>query len=117
VRFFLDHNVPISVRSMLLGQGHECWTAAEAGLAAEGQNDNLSVYADSKHAVLVTFDREFSQRRRKNPIGHHIWMSCPEPRAALVLQGHLTEVLQLLRRQHVTILVTVETVTAWSKSQ
>jgi hypothetical protein len=50
VRFFLDHNVPVSVRRMLLEQGHECWTASEAGLATEGQDDNLSVYADSKES-------------------------------------------------------------------
>jgi hypothetical protein len=58
VRFFLDHNVPVGVRRMLVAQGHECWTASEAGLATEGQDDNLSVYADSKGAALVTFDRE-----------------------------------------------------------
>jgi hypothetical protein len=101
---------------MLNAQGHECWTAAEAGLAAEDQDDNLSVYADAKRATLITFDREFSQRRRDNPIGHHIWLSCIEPKASLVLQDHLAEVLHLLRRQHVTIRVTEDGVTSWSRS-
>jgi len=40
MRFCLDHNVPVSVRRILLEQGHDCWTASEAGLATEGQDDN-----------------------------------------------------------------------------
>jgi hypothetical protein len=64
----------------------------------------------------VTFDREFSRRRRQNPIGHHIWLDCPEPTAAGVLQTHLAEVLDLLRREHVVIRVTEHSVNAWSKS-
>jgi predicted nuclease of predicted toxin-antitoxin system len=114
VRFFLDHNVPASVRGMLISQAHECWTAAEAGLA-EVQDDNLSVYADSKRAALITFDREFSQRRRENPIGHHIWLSCPEHKAALVLLEHLGQILQLLHREHVMIRVTEDGVIPWSR--
>ena len=47
MRFFLDHNVPVSVRRMLVEEGNDCWTASEAGLATEGQDDNLSVYADT----------------------------------------------------------------------
>jgi hypothetical protein len=37
VRFFLDHDVPASVGKMLRGEGHDCWTAAQAGLAAEAR--------------------------------------------------------------------------------
>jgi predicted nuclease of predicted toxin-antitoxin system len=73
---------------MLLGRRHRCWTAADAGLAA-AQDDILSVYAAKKRAALVTMDREFSQRRLKNPIGHHVWLRCPEPDAAALLGAHL----------------------------
>jgi predicted nuclease of predicted toxin-antitoxin system len=88
VRFFLDNDVPVSVAKMLRSRGHECWTAGEAGLA-DAQDDNLTVYATVHYAVLVTLDREFSQRRRKNPIGHHVWLHCPDPEAAAVLGAHL----------------------------
>jgi predicted nuclease of predicted toxin-antitoxin system len=115
VRFFLDHNVPVSVRRMLVAEGHDCWTASEAGLATEGQDDNLSVYADSRRAALVTFDQEFSRRRRKNPIGRHVWLRCPEPRAAAVLRAHLPEVVDLLHREHVTIEVSGKGVRAASR--
>ena len=61
---------------MLHRERHDCWTVSEAGLAGEGQDDNLTVYADVKNAVLVTMDEEFSQRRRKHSIGRHIWLRC-----------------------------------------
>ncbi len=90
---------------MLRGEGHECWTAGEAGLATEGQDDNLTVYAVEKNAVLVTMDKEFSLRRRVNSIGRHIWLRCPEPEAAAVLRARLEEVLPHLERDHVIITV------------
>jgi predicted nuclease of predicted toxin-antitoxin system len=72
VRFFLDNDVPVSVRTMLIVRHHVCWTAGQAGLALESQDDNLSVYAAEQDAVLVTLDREFMRRRRASPIGQHI---------------------------------------------
>jgi predicted nuclease of predicted toxin-antitoxin system len=106
VRFFLDNDVPISVGRMMREHGHRCWTAAEAGLAAEGQDDNLTVYAAEQGAVLVISDREFSQRRKKNPIGRHIWLHCLEPDAAAVLAAHLADVDELLRGSDVMVTVT-----------
>ena len=112
MRFFLDQDVPVSVRRMLVSEGHQCWTANEAGLAAEPQDDSLTVYADDKDAVLVTLDREFSERRRKNTIGRHIWLRCREHEAAEILRSHLTEVLQYLRRPDVVIVVSRDSVRA-----
>jgi predicted nuclease of predicted toxin-antitoxin system len=114
VRFFLDNMVPVDVRRMLHAQGHHCWTAAEAGLADQPKDDNLTVYAAKLHAVLVTLDKEFSQRRLKNSIGHHIWLRCPEPEAAGLLRAHLAEVLRLLHRADVTITVSKKGVDAKS---
>ncbi len=107
MRFFLDNDVPVSVGRMLRRHGHVCWTAADAGLAAEGQDDNLSVYADDRHAVVVTLDREFTLRRRKNPIGRHVQLRCAEPEAAEVLQTWLPEILGYLERDHVMVIVSM----------
>lgn len=112
MRFFLDHNVPASVGTMLRRQGHDCWTAAHAGLAAESQDDNLTVYAAERGAVLVTLDRRFMQRRQANPIGRHIRLHCGEPEAAACLANHLAEVLALLERDHVTITISPNAVKA-----
>jgi predicted nuclease of predicted toxin-antitoxin system len=117
VRFFLDNDVPVSVGRMLRQRGHKCWTAAEAGLADEGQDDNLSVYADVREAVLITLDREFTMRRRRNPIGRHVRLSCDEPEAATILSANLNEVLAYLQREHVTVTVSrdeVSAASAWS---
>jgi predicted nuclease of predicted toxin-antitoxin system len=114
VRFFLDHDVPASVGEMLRKEGHQCWTAGEAGLATEGQDDNLTVYADEQGAVLVTMDREFSQRRRKNSIGRHIWLRCPEPKAAPMLRTNLEEVLRYLER--INVIITVSSVGVHAES-
>lgn len=116
MRFFLDNDVPVSVRKLLIAEGHNCWTAAQAGLADEDQDDNLTVYAVVHQAVLITLDREFTERRRRNPIGRHIRLRCPEPNAAAVLSDHLAEVLEILHRDHVTITVTQERIeerSAW----
>jgi hypothetical protein len=43
--------------------------------------------------VLITHDREFSQRRRRNVIGRHIWMRCREWEAADLLAAHLPALL------------------------
>jgi predicted nuclease of predicted toxin-antitoxin system len=108
--------MPVSVAKMLRQEGHDCWTGGEAGLATESQDDNLTVYADEKNAVLVTMDREFSQRRRKRSIGRHIWLRCPEPEAAEVLRSRLGEVLPRLEIANVTVTVSADYVrheSAW----
>jgi hypothetical protein len=90
---------------MLHRQGHTWWTADNAHLAGD-KDDVLTGYADDHRAVLVTFDREFTQRRRRNSIGQHVKLRCVEPQAAAVLETHLDEVVELLRgREHVTIKV------------
>ena len=104
MRFFLDNDVPISVRTMLQRYGHEVWSAYEAGLA-EAEDDDLTVYAAKRGSVLVSLDVQFMQRRRTNAIGRHIRLRCPEPDAATVLAGHLKELLEYLERDHVTITV------------
>ena len=105
MRFFLDNDVPVSVGTMLRRNGHFCWTAHDAGLADEGEDDNLTVYAVKHEAVLVSLDVQFMRRRRANAIGRHVRLRCPEPEAAKVLAGHLKEVLEYLERDHVTVTV------------
>jgi predicted nuclease of predicted toxin-antitoxin system len=95
-RFVCDHDVDVAVAMMLRKAGHEAWTAADAGLYRAG-DDDLTVYADNKDAVLISHDTEFSQRRRRNVIGKHIWLRCSEWDAADLLRQHLPELLPLLR--------------------
>lgn len=98
MRFLLDNDVDLAVCAFLQRQGHECWSAAAAGLAGEeaAEDDEVSVYADVKGAVVVTHDREFSFRRRRNTFGRHVWLRCLEPMAVEVIAAHLDELLSVL---------------------
>lgn len=95
LRFFLDQNVPAPVGTALRRLGHECWTADDAGVGRL-QDDQLTVYADQHGAILVTHDREFSQRRRRNVVGKHLFMRCDEWRAAELVTTHIPDVERLL---------------------
>lgn len=112
MRFYLDHDVPAQVCSDVLAPaGHDCWTANNAGLALE-QDDDQTVYATDRGAVLVSCDSEFSQRRRRNAIGQHIYLKCPKPEAVEILALHLERILPLLNTENVTVTVTRTQVTA-----
>lgn len=95
MRFFCDHDVPADVATTLSALGHDAWTAYQANLSVE-DDDELTVYASNQRAVLITHDREFSQRRRQNVIGHHIWLDCAEIDAADILRAVLPEVTPML---------------------
>jgi predicted nuclease of predicted toxin-antitoxin system len=96
VRFVLDNDVDARIVSLLMRHGHEAWTAANANLQQD-KDDDITVYAHDKRAVVVTHDREFSRRRRLNTVGWHIQLRCPEPDAADLLEQHLDHVISLLR--------------------
>jgi predicted nuclease of predicted toxin-antitoxin system len=108
VRFLLDNDVDVAVGRVLRAAGHECWTAAQANLAGQvaADDDELSVYAQEKQAVVVTHDREFSQRRIRNTFGKHVWLRSEQPDAAAVVTRHLDEMLEALE-QHAQVVVIV----------
>jgi predicted nuclease of predicted toxin-antitoxin system len=92
VRFLLDQNVDARVRRVFTSRSHECWTVADANLAT-ASDDDITIYAMSKDAVVVTHDVEFSQRRLRNPIGRHLQLRCDEFDAADLLVAHFDAVL------------------------
>ncbi len=100
-----DHNVDARVAAWLRKLGHEAWTAADAGLNS-ARDDDLTVYAGNQRAVLVSHDSEFSQRRRRNVVGRHIFLQCNEWEAADVLERHLDFMLPVLEH-HTDVYVRV----------
>ena len=117
MRFLLDHDVDAAVGRMLRHKGHDCLTASQVGLAA-ATDDALTVWASEHRAVLVSTDREFSRRRMKNAIGHHVWLRCPDWEADVVLEANLAEVVSRLQaRSNLTIRVSGDGLidsSAWS---
>lgn len=98
MRFVLDQDVDVATRAWLVQQGNEAWTAAQAGMPL-ATDDDLTVYATDQNAVLVTHDREFSQRRRRNVVGRHIWLQCDEWDAVELLERDWSAVFTALERE------------------
>lgn len=96
MRFVLDEDVPAEVGRVIRREGHECWSAAQANLSGAA-DDELTVYADDKGAVLVAVDRQFSNRRRLYAVGRHLQFSCPDEAEAALLAKHFDDVLAALR--------------------
>jgi predicted nuclease of predicted toxin-antitoxin system len=115
VRFFLDNDVDAAVARELRLAGHDCWTAADAGVN-DFSDDQLTVYAHRHGAVLVTHDKEFSRRRRQNTIGHHLQLRCAEWDAAGLLVEHLEEIITLFSaRADLFVVLSPNQLTASSK--
>jgi predicted nuclease of predicted toxin-antitoxin system len=83
------------VRRVIASRNHECWTVAEANLA-QARDDDITIYAMSKNAVVVTHDVEFSRRREHNAIGRHLQLACAEPDAPHLLALHFDDVVREL---------------------
>lgn len=105
MRFLLDNDVDAAIVGLLMSNGHQAWTAAEAGLAGRNsaEDDFVSVYADEKGAVVVTHDVEFTLRRRRNTFGQHVHLRCEHPDAYDVVQRHLDEILAKLDAMSVCV--------------
>lgn len=116
MRFVLDHDVHVGCRRILTDAGHHCWTVGQAGRATD-TDDEQSLYAQRKGAVLISQDREFTQRRKKAVIGRHVRLKCPAPDAPDVLAAHLPELLAILGAlEHVVVVMsrdTLRTDTTW----
>lgn len=113
MRFYLDHDVPAQVCSeVLTPAGHECWTASNAGMSGD-DDDEQTVYATDRLAKVVSCDAEFSNRRGRNAIGGHVYLKCPKPEAVDILSMYLDEVVALLSsKPDVTVTVTRTKVSA-----
>lgn len=102
--FLLDHNVDVDVARMLRRHGHRVHSASELG-AKDARDDELTVTATNKGGwVVVTHDREFSQRRLRQAMGRHLHLRCDEWLAAELLEARLNEVVGVLQHlEHVTL--------------
>ena len=103
MRFYLDNDVDARCRRKLEAAGHDCWTAAEAG-RADAPDDDQTVYAHQHGAVLITHDREFTERRKRNTIGRHVRLCCEQPDGPNLLAMWLDDVIPVLEhRSHVVV--------------
>jgi len=93
--FYLDNDVDVSCATVFKKGGHQCWTASQAATQTDG-DDEQTVYATAKGAVLVTHDAEFTNRRKKQPIGHHVRLVCHQLDAPDLLRASLPRIAAFL---------------------
>ena len=105
MKFFLDHNIDFNCCDVLTKAGHDAWTTGQAG-RGEASDDDQTVYAMSKGAILLTHDREFTTRRIHEPHGHHVRLNCREWDGPSLLQAALEQLSDVLnpRRDMVVVI-------------
>lgn len=98
MRFLLDNDVDHAVASLLRGFGHDVVAASEVGLggAVPAADDEVTVYAIDRGMTVVTHDRAFTARRKRNTIGLHVRLMCAQPDAPDVLRERHDELLDVL---------------------
>lgn len=79
---------------------------------ASEDDDEVGVYADDKHAALITDDRALSRLRRTGVFGQVIEVRGRKPDAPDIVRRHLPAILERLER-HREVVITVSDVGAW----
>ncbi len=98
MRFLLDNDVDYGVATVLRRHGHDVVTAHEIGLAGvdSAEDDALTVYGSDRGRVVVTHDREFTARRKRNTIGLHVRIRVEQPDAPEVIEDRLDDLVESL---------------------
>jgi predicted nuclease of predicted toxin-antitoxin system len=93
--WLLDQDVTADVGMMLRRRGQDCISAGKVGLAT-ASDEEISVFADNRHAICVTQDREMITQRRRRTFGRHVHLDCPPWDAAKILEENLSGVIELV---------------------
>lgn len=101
--FLLDNDVDAAVGRVLRQAGYRCVAAARVGLG-DASDDEVSVWADNRSAVVLTHDKEYFQRRTKNTFGRHVRLACVDWEAANVVEKHLAEIVRLAEAREAVVL-------------
>lgn len=113
MRFVLDSDVDEGgCRRALVGHGHEVLTARAGGV--QDEDPDVTAYALTNGAAVITHDRRYTIAHRKNPIGRHVWLRCPDPAAEAVLNRALPQLAPLVEAHElVTIKVSAVEIRVW----
>ena len=77
MRFFVDQCVPAEVARWLASEGHDAWTAYDAGLE-DAEDEDLIAYAHARGAILITTNRDCAQLARRLRSASVIWLAVRE---------------------------------------
>lgn len=98
MRFLLDNDVDYRVARILRQHGHDVVTAPDVGLAGvvSAEDDALTVYGCERDRVVITHDREFTTRRKRNTLGLHVRIRVEQPDGPEVVEQRLDELVEAL---------------------
>ena len=102
MRFYLDNDVDARCRRVLTPP-HDCWTASQAG-RFDADDDDQTVYAETAGAVVVTHDREFTERRKRNTTGAHIRLCCEQPDGPELLERWLPDIIPVIEHRRYAVI-------------
>jgi predicted nuclease of predicted toxin-antitoxin system len=77
LRFVVDQCVPAEVARWLASEGHQAWTAYDAGLG-DAADEDLIAYAHARTAILVTTNRDCAQLARRLRTATVVWLAVRE---------------------------------------
>lgn len=84
---------------------------------ADASDDDVSLWADKRGAVVITHDREYFNRRKRNTFGRHVRLACKDWEAVAIIERHLPDIVKLIpTRDAVVIKVTSERVKIFPNS-
>lgn len=96
MRFFLDHNVPVSVVDVLVASSHEVIVLKDA-IAADAPDPVVALTAAENDAILLSFDKDFRAIAGRLGVSHNrlrklsrVQMRCKGPAGARRLQDALS---------------------------
>ncbi len=88
MRFVVDQCVPAEVARWLSTQGHQAWTAFQAGLD-DAPDEALLAYAFAMGAALVTTNRDCASLARRMRSAPVVWLQVREVDALDAVQRAL----------------------------
>lgn len=103
MRFYLDNDTDASCCEVFRSAGHESWTTAEAGRSLSSDDDQAA-YAADMNAVIVTHDKEFAQRQRRNTVGQMLFLKCEQPDAPDVVDHFLPTITPVLKQMRLVVI-------------
>lgn len=101
MRFFLDHNVPLSVRDVFEKAGHEVIVQRDV-IPPDSSDPIVALTSALNDAVLVSFDRDHNALAHRHGVSHRrlrllsrIHLRCEFPQAA----RRISEALSLIEHE------------------
>lgn len=104
MRFLIDECVDARLVGILHRRGHEAFTVPNLNQSS-AEDDDVSVYADDRGAVLVTDDRELITRRRAHLFVNVLDLRGPKTAAVALVHNRIDEIVEVFEAAREPVVV------------